>query len=371
MLRSIVVYICGAVCSLMPVRLMLAVWARSAGRLPAKNYHVFACQDEAFRIFLFHSCTARILRMSKASGGLVRLRQDSATEIWRRSREIAGEFRKSSRLLAELKGHHLLVDRLESSIHSVGAGTGLSASKGELLMFGNLTCNMACPYCLSREAQAEAAAGTAPKLMPLETAHQSIRFIAERMAGRAQNIYINFTLGGEPLLSLERYQHLRDYCAAASEEFGIPVTLNMNTNGTVFTDAFIRYAEQNGVLMAVSIDGPKEIHDSLRTFHSGKGTYDAILKKLPRVLASDSPGLNDAAAGAVLTAKNPYPELVYQHLIELGFRHVVVTPVRDFPHLEWSLNAETVQAFKDGIRSTRSGCWNVWSTRTIGSTRPL
>jgi radical SAM protein with 4Fe4S-binding SPASM domain len=26
----------------------------------------------------------------------------------------------------------------------------------------------------------------------------------------------------------------------------------------------------------------------------------------------------------------------------------VVTPVRDFPHLEWSLNAETVEAFKSG-----------------------
>src|SRR5207249_11792471 len=49
-----------------------------------------------------------------------------------------------------------------------------------------------------------------------------------------------------------------------------------------------------------------------------------------------------------LTAENPHPKRVYEHLIDLGFRHVVVTPVRDFPHLKWSLNAETVAAFKRG-----------------------
>ena len=85
-----------------------------------------------------------------------------------------------------------------------------SPVKGELLMYGGLACNMKCAYCSSRDAREKATKGEAPRLMPIETAQRSIRFIAERMAGKAEHIYINFNLGGEPLLFQERYRELRD-----------------------------------------------------------------------------------------------------------------------------------------------------------------
>ena len=109
--------------------------------------------------------------------------------------------------------------------------------KCELMMYGNLECNLKCPYCNSLKARSKADRGEALKLMPFDTAKRSVRYFAERMAGRAKQISINFSLGGEPLLAFERYRQMREYCKGASEETGIPVTLSLNTNGTAFTEA--------------------------------------------------------------------------------------------------------------------------------------
>jgi uncharacterized protein len=36
--------------------------------------------------------------------------------------------------------------------------------------------------------------------------------------------------------------------------------------------------KKSGVTVAISIDGPKEIHDQMRTYSSGKGTFDEVIK---------------------------------------------------------------------------------------------
>ncbi len=251
-------------------------------------------------------------------------------------------------LFDAIENHSKLTRYLRQLATPLPAGDESDVQKCELMMYGNLECNLKCPYCNSLKARMKADRGEAPRLMPMETARQGVRFIAERTAGRARQISVNFSLGGEPLLSFDRYRQLREFCGEVTEETGIPITLSLNTNGTAFTEEFIEYCEAYGVAMAVSIDGPRDIHNSMRVFKTGKGSYDAIAENLPRVLGSECPGLSHAVGGAVLTALNPRPREICQHLIELGFRMVVVTPVRDRPDREWSLNARTVDAFKQG-----------------------
>ncbi len=217
----------------------------------------------------------------------------------------------------------------------------------QLWTHGTLTCNMACRYCNSRHARARSNPHEAPRLMPLATAARAIRFGTRRVA-RGGRVYVNFTLGGEPLLALDRYEDLAAYCASVSQETGTPLTLNLNTNGSALTEEFLQHCEANGVLMSLSLDGPKDIHDSMRLLASGEGSYESIVRWLPRIRSSQCTGLRAMAVGAVLTARNPDPKRVYQHLIELGFPHVVVTPVRDDPAMDWSLSADTVASFKRG-----------------------
>ena len=123
------------------------------------------------------------------------------------------------------------------------AGDDSHVQKCELMMYGNLECNLKCPYCNSLKARTKADRGEAPRLMPKETARQGVRFIAERTAGRARQISVNFSLGGEPLLSFDRYRQLREFCGEITDETGIPITLSLNTNGTAFTEEFLDYCE--------------------------------------------------------------------------------------------------------------------------------
>ncbi len=37
--------------------------------------------------------------------------------------------------------------------------------------------------------------------------------------------------------------------------------------------------------MTVSLDGPREVHDALRPYKSGAGSYDAILRRVRPLLA--------------------------------------------------------------------------------------
>ena len=334
---------------------LLRTWHRSrtaARNEVARDLHLFAPpnsdpENQPDPYHLFDAQSGQHLLVSPLLRDLLKLAAVAEERIASHISQIAAAT-PLSRLFDGIENYANLIRYLRQVATPPPSVQEPKLYKGELLMDGTLTCNLNCKYCNSRRRRVEAAEGRAPSIMPLETAQRSIRFIAERMAGKVPVVYINFTLGGEPLLSLERYRNLKNYCTQLSKDLGLSIILNMNTNGTALNEECIRYCEENEVTMAVSIDGPKEFHDAMRPFSSGRGSYDAIVKNLPRMLNSSWAGLRDAAAGAVLTALYPFPKQVYQHLIELGFRHIVVTPVRDFEKYEWSLRAETLNAFKSG-----------------------
>ena len=259
--------------NLLGPRRMLYLWYENlVDKLPpGKDFHLFKAPNakgENSKL-LYHAPSCRFFLLPPLDSRLFSLAMSGEAEAKPLIDELYRRYRVSE-LAAAFQRHAAIMTQLEAVSTPPPSTEEPHPSKGELLMFGNLLCNMDCPYCLSREARAEATEGKAPKLMELETAKQSVRFIAERMAGYAEHVYINFTLGGEPLLFQERYRELRNYCKEVSEETGTPITLNINTNGTAFTDEFFKYCEENDVCMAISIDGPKDIHDEMRPFRSGK-----------------------------------------------------------------------------------------------------
>ena len=341
-------------------RNLLFNWLHSfdaCGKENARSLHPFAVKpstipDKPVQNYLFDTLSGMHFTLKPLLGKLIRLSMLPEEEVEAYISDIAAAATLRE-IFDAIDNYSQLTRYLRQLATPLPAGDESDVQKCELMMYGNLECNLKCPYCNSLKARTKADRGEAPRLMPKETARQGVRFIAERTAGRARQISVNFSLGWEPLLSFDRYRQMRDYCMKVSAVTGIPIMLSLNTNGTTFTEEFIEYCEANGVAMAVSIDGPREIHNSMRVFKSGKGSYDAIAESLTRILGSECPGLSHAVGGAVLTALIPHPREVYQHLIELGFWMVVVTPVRDRPDREWSLNARTVDAFKQGYAGVR------------------
>src|SRR5260370_12949343 len=63
---------------------------------------------------------------------------------------------------------------------------------------------------------------------------------------------------------------------------GRSIDFSLTTNATLLTPAIIEFLSENRIGVTVSMDGPAELHDKLRVFANGRGSYDIIE---PRVRA--------------------------------------------------------------------------------------
>ncbi|OQA70659.1 MAG: hypothetical protein BWY34_00504 [Parcubacteria group bacterium ADurb.Bin247] len=55
------------------------------------------------------------------------------------------------------------------------------------------------------------------------------------------------------------------------------VSVTVNTNGILLDEEILTQCKTTGAVVAISIDGPKEVHDQMRVYSSGKGTFDEVI----------------------------------------------------------------------------------------------
>jgi uncharacterized protein len=135
------------------------------------------------------------------------------------------------------------------------------------------TCNIDCKYCffLSKEA-----------LYPNERSRMSeatleayIRQLLE--SHRAPNVTVAWQ-GGEPtLLGLDFYRRAVELI----EQYRRPgqvIEQTFQTNGLLLDDAWCAFFKANNVLVGLSIDGPRQIHDTNRVTRAGTGSFDLVMK---------------------------------------------------------------------------------------------
>ena len=83
--------------------------------------------------------------------------------------------------------------------------------------------------------------------------------------------------GGEPtLMGLDFFKRSVDYV----EKFKKPdqqVQHTMQTNGTKLDDEWCAFFKENGFLIGLSVDGPKEVHDTYRVNKGGQGSFDQVM----------------------------------------------------------------------------------------------
>lgn len=97
------------------------------------------------------------------------------------------------------------------------------------------------------------------------------------------------------------------------------------TNGTCASPDFIDLVKAAGINpLYVSIDGPQKIHDFNRKFHTGKCSYNEVLKNV-RIFQKENISL---CASAVLTSYYPKPLEIALHLQKIGFLKGTITIVR-------------------------------------------
>ncbi|MHC4207606.1 MAG: anaerobic sulfatase maturase, partial [Planctomycetota bacterium] len=84
--------------------------------------------------------------------------------------------------------------------------------------------------------------------------------------------------GGEPTLMgvvfFRKAVELQKKYGSAGQQ----VSNTLQTNGILLDDEWCRFFRDNKFLLGISVDGPKEFHDLYRIDHSGKGTFDRVIR---------------------------------------------------------------------------------------------
>lgn len=178
-------------------------------------------------------------------------------------------------------------------------------------------CNLSCTYCYADCTAASRVLGAND--MTLETAQHGVDLALERSDKRAHIVFF----GGEPTLCLALIDATAQYARAAARARGKEISFELTTNGTRLTDAFFAVVTRHHMVVAVSIDGPRAVHDRHRLSNAGLGTFAKIDAGLDRLLRE----VPSAIASAVVT-----PDTVAHlsesvaWLLDRGFRIVVTAP---------------------------------------------
>jgi len=86
--------------------------------------------------------------------------------------------------------------------------------------------------------------------------------------------------GGEPTINKKTLIAVLKYIVNIKHRGTLPsrVSITLNTNGTLLDEEILNACKETNVVVAISIDGPKEIHDQMRVYTSGRGTFDDVVR---------------------------------------------------------------------------------------------
>lgn len=137
-------------------------------------------------------------------------------------------------------------------------------------------CNLACSYCKVVQNV------TTPLITPTSNSRldEVVKFFYEN-SDPQRNKIIHIT-GGEPTLFWEQVCHIIDL----KEKYERPdekIWIVMGTNATRIDDERARYLAEKDVKCIVSMDGPAEIHDTLRCTKGGQGSWEIVNRGIKRL----------------------------------------------------------------------------------------
>jgi uncharacterized protein len=146
-------------------------------------------------------------------------------------------------------------------------------------------CNLACKYCMQSPVRLEQRTET--DVVNNDTNALSTAEFIKKVVGEYQPNQITLTyFGGEPLANIEAITTLHNFL---KEELPAKTQLNQMaiTNG-VLVPRYIDKLCQIGVsTLQITLDGPRQIHDTRRVGIGGAGTFDKVVADISAALEAD------------------------------------------------------------------------------------
>ena len=246
--------------------------------------HVFQRNDV---VALYYAINHKVVYLSsQLFKMLCQFLKDSNT-VSRNSQEIV------QKLVKRLTTESLLVNSDDDEEEKIERLRKIFYQPGIYILYLLLTdsCNLGCTYCFM-----ERPSGQRPKptLMSFSTVQKALDLYIKCLKKidnkvlDAKTKMINF-YGGEPLINKGVFLQALQYIEILRRQGKLPrdIRLSLNTNGTLVDREIALALKKYNVEVAVSIDGPRQYHDTNRKYwRSTKGSFTEavhafqLLKKL-------------------------------------------------------------------------------------------
>ena len=210
-------------------------------------------------------------------------------------------------------------------------------------------CNFDCIYCF-RDLQDK-------RIISIEVLDDILRFIKDYC--EEKKLYrIGLQMwGGEPLLALDRIEYVANFFNNSK----ITAVIDIETNGSLVTDAVAEKLYRMGIRVGVSIDGTPRLQNIQRPFVNGKPTAEKVeegIRNLQKYYI-------DALGGITVVTKYNFKhikEMLDHYIFRLQMKSLKFNVVRDNPNAaagNLSLNTEEVTWFANELMDCLYAFWSI------------
>jgi uncharacterized protein len=193
-------------------------------------------------------------------------------------------------------------------------------------------CNLACRYCFAEEGEYHGRRA----LMSYETGKQALDFLVKN-SGSRRNLEVDF-FGGEPTLNWDVVKRLVEYGRSIEKQYNKNFRFTLTTNGVLLNDEIMEFCNREMGNVVLSIDGRKEVHDFMRPFRGGTGSYDRIVPKFQKF--AESRHQDRYYVRGTFTHYNLDFAKDVLHMADLGFKQISIEPVVAPPTEDYAIRVE-------------------------------
>lgn len=216
-------------------------------------------------------------------------------------------------------------------------------------------CNLACRYCFAEEGEYHGRRA----LMSFEVGKKALDFLIEN-SGSRRNLEVDF-FGGEPLMNWDVVKQLVQYGREQEKKYNKNFRFTLTTNGVLLNDEIMEFCNKEMGNVVLSLDGRKEVHDHMRPFRKGAGSYDLVVPKFQKF--AESRNQDKYYARGTFTHFNLDFSKDVLHMADLGFKQISVEPVVAPENEEYAIRREDLPKImeeydllaKEMIRREREG----------------
>lgn len=286
----------------------------------SKFLHIYRKED---KVCLYHSLTMDRLYTSSEEYG-------EAMKVFEQENIL-----ENHRLLQEAYAKQMIIDKdydeeylLEQIKDAIFDGVNIRVMVLQMTDF----CNLKCKYCFIEGGQPE---NYKREVMSIDTAKAAVDKFFDIIKTRNSHTVSPTVVfyGGEPLLNFKTIESTLQYLEEVEKENEIILDKVIITNGTMMTPEIVQVLKKYNVLVSVSLDGIKYVHDANRIDYDNKGSFDKVVKGI-KLLQEN--GMEPAVSCVMAKEGIPHCEETVRFLVDelkiggFGFNHVSIIPGLNF-----------------------------------------